>query len=294
MRPTPWHTRWVQIGPVGRHWIKTHYLEAGDGEPVVLLHGAGPGAAAEYAWYDTIPVLAAHYRVLAPDWLGFGRTEKPTTLNYTNETQVEHVIRFIDTLCLEKVRLVGNSMGAYLAVRYALDHPENALQVFGIGSNTIAKAMGLAEAETPARVAMLAYDGTEEKMRDFLDGILSRPPSEDLIRNRNRMANRPGAPEARASYSSYARALRNDPNLQQRFSLRERLPRATIPIRMVWGAQDAFAPVALVAELRNLLPDIRIDILETAGHQCQNDDPNGVHSRVLDFFGNASASVQQS
>lgn len=294
MTPTPWHSRWVQTGPIGRRWIKTHYLEAGDGEPLVLLHGAGPGAAAEYAWYDTIPALAAHYRVLAPDWLGFGRSDKPTTLNYTSETQVEHVVRFIDTLCLEKVRLVGNSMGAYLAVRYALDYPENVLQVFGIGSNTIAKAMGLAEAGTPARAAMLAYDGTEEKLRDFLNGILLHPPSDNLVRSRNVMANQPGAAEARASYSSYARALRNDQNLQQRFSLSERLPRTTIPIRMVWGAQDAFAPVEFVDELRKLLPNIRIDVLPSAGHQCQNDDPEGVHRRLLDFFGNVPASVQQS
>lgn len=276
----PWHRRWVRVGA-----IRTHYVEAGDGEPVVLVHGAGPGASGAHGWPEMIPALAEHFRVLAIDMLGFGYTDKPAGLMYSHQDQVDHLAGFIDTLCLGRVKLVGNSWGAYVAIKYALDHPENVQKVFTIGSGTVGQAMGLEQPDgLPARRALREYDGTEEKLRAFLEGILLHPPSDELVRSRNALANLPGAAEARRAMAAYSRRLRDDPNLRQRFMIRDRLPKVTIPMRMVWGKEDRFAPVAMAYELQQLLPNIPIEILENAGHQCQNDAPEEVNRRVLDFF----------
>src|SRR4051794_22176204 len=112
----PWVERWVKVGA-----IRTRYVEAGDGEPVVLVHGGGPGAAGEFGWPNTIPALAERFRVIALDVLGFGLTDKPADLAYSHQDQVDHLAGFIDTLCLAPVKLVGNSMGAYNAVKCTLD-----------------------------------------------------------------------------------------------------------------------------------------------------------------------------
>src|SRR5690606_30152672 len=75
--------------------IRTHYLEAGEGPPVVLLHSGEFGGAAELSWEFTIPALAAHYRVIAPDWLGFGRTDKVHDFTQGQARRLRHMRRFI-------------------------------------------------------------------------------------------------------------------------------------------------------------------------------------------------------
>src|SRR5580700_3746304 len=92
--------------------IKTHYVEAGSGEPIVFVHGAGPGANGWAGWRQTIPVLAKHFRVYALDTLGFGFTDKPDIV-YSDQASVNHLLGFLDALCLDAVNLCGNSRGAY-------------------------------------------------------------------------------------------------------------------------------------------------------------------------------------
>ena len=77
--------------------------------------------------------------------------------------------------------------------------------------------------------------------------------------------------------------------LKQRFQIKDRLPAMTIPMQMVWGEKDAFAPVDFAHGLMKLLPNVRIDILSNAGHQAQTDAPDEVNKLVLDFLLGKSA-----
>src|SRR5580693_9730070 len=88
------------------------YLEAGDGEPVVLLHGGEFGASAEIGWERTIAALAARYRVLAPDMLGFGQSAKVIDFVDGRGMRIRHVARFCQVLGVRSAHFVGNSMGA--------------------------------------------------------------------------------------------------------------------------------------------------------------------------------------
>src|SRR5690554_4521465 len=93
--------------------IKTHYLQSGNGEPVILVHGGGAGADALGNWEDTINEFSEHAQVFTLDMLGFGQTEKPNPDHfvYSTDARIDHLISFIEALGLKKVNLVGNSMG---------------------------------------------------------------------------------------------------------------------------------------------------------------------------------------
>src|SRR6202012_3069066 len=82
--------------------IVTHYHDAGSGKPVLLLHGSGPRGAAWANWQHNIPVLAERYRVIAPDIVGFGDTERPDDVHYSLGTWIDHVWAFLDALGIEE------------------------------------------------------------------------------------------------------------------------------------------------------------------------------------------------
>ncbi len=274
-----WASNFVKVGT-----IRTHYVEAGSGDPVVLVHGGGPGASGLHGWTNIIPPLAEQFRVLAIDVLGFGDTDKPSGLQYSHQDQVDHLAAFIETLCLEPVKLVGNSMGAYLCAKCSLDHPGMVERIFAVSSGTIAYAMGLPNPQNPGREALRDFDGSERGLRQFLEAILRDPPSDELVKSRVAKANEEGAMEAWRAMSVYNRRLATDSDLWQRFQIRDRLPLSNVPMKILWGEDDAFAPVEQAYALRDLLPRVQIDVLENAGHQCQNDRPDEVSRQVMEFL----------
>src|SRR5208283_3927971 len=92
--------------------LVTSYLEAGEGDPVVLLHGGEFGASAELGWERNIAALAERYRVLAPDMLGFGESAKVVDFVDGRGMRIRHVARFCELLGIESAHFAGNSMGA--------------------------------------------------------------------------------------------------------------------------------------------------------------------------------------
>ena len=92
--------------------LVTGYLEAGQGDPVVLLHGGEFGVSAELGWERNIAALAAHYRVLALDMLGFGQSAKVIDFNDGRGMRIRHIARFCDVVGVQSAHFVGNSMGA--------------------------------------------------------------------------------------------------------------------------------------------------------------------------------------
>ena len=104
--------------------ISTHYLESGQGEPVLLIHGSGPGVTAQANWRLIIPKLSENFHVFAPDIVGFGYTERPDDIEYGVETWTNHLIGFIEEIGAKKVHIIGNSLGGALALHIANKRPD--------------------------------------------------------------------------------------------------------------------------------------------------------------------------
>lgn len=99
---------------------KIHYLEAGSGPAVILLHGLGGDAT---NWGQNVPALAAKYHVFVPDQIGFGQSDKPF-INYRVETLVDFLDAFCRKLEISKAAVVGNSLGGWAAMAFTLAHPD--------------------------------------------------------------------------------------------------------------------------------------------------------------------------
>ncbi len=97
--------------------LTTGYLEAGQGDPVILLHGGEFGISADLGWERNIAALAEHYRVLALDMLGFGQSAKVIDFNDGRGMRIRHIAGFCDAVGVGAAHFIGNSMGAVNHVR---------------------------------------------------------------------------------------------------------------------------------------------------------------------------------
>jgi pimeloyl-ACP methyl ester carboxylesterase len=264
--------------------VRTHFVFAGEGEPLIMIHGGGPGASGASGWARTIPALSNRFRVFAIDLIGCGYTDKPL-IDYSFQTQVNHVAGFIDALGMEQVRILGNSQGAYMAMKYALDHPRRVKQVALISTGTLANACGLSD---EGKAAMLPrFDGSKESIRAFLSVIVNDPArlTDELVDSRYAVASLPGHKELMQSIGKYRQTLKDDPNEQQLFEVRERLAKFAKPWCMIWGGDDRSAPLDPLGNgMHKLYPHVPFHVVAGSGHQVQNDKPEECNRLLNEFF----------
>lgn len=190
-RPDPIRDRYVVADG-----IRTHYLEAGEGDPVVLLHSGEFGGRAEFSWEYVLPVLAESYRVIAPDWLGYGGTAKLHDFGGKRARMMSHMRRTLEVLAVEDAHLVGNSMGATFLAKMAAD-PDLRLRPRSI---TLISGGGFMP-DNAARRATLEYDCTREAMIRLLQAIFADRvwwTDDSYVDRRQAAATEPGAWEALA------------------------------------------------------------------------------------------------
>ena len=264
---------------------RMRFVQAGDGFPVVLVHGFGLGNTGELAWGKVIPGLAERFHVYAPDLLGFGASDKPL-IRYSPQAHVDQLMSLIDSLCLERVFLMGNSVGGYITTKCALDHPDRILGVCAIASSTIARAMGIDGPETPGLAMMRDFNGTADAMRAFLREVTHNPENitDDIVARRLANANDPQIAAANKIFQDYSRSVARERREWQRFSLVHRLPDSQMPMTVIWGKNDRFAPVELGYDLERRLPEVQFHYLENAGHTCQQDQPDRIVEIATAFF----------
>jgi pimeloyl-ACP methyl ester carboxylesterase len=268
--------------------VKTHFIEAGEGDPLILIHGGGPGASGEHNWGNNIEELSRHFHVFALDLIGYGLTDKPA-IEYSYQAKVDQLTNFVDALCLEKVHLGGNSMGSYVVVRYALDRPERVKKVIMVATATVAGAMNLGKVSEQGNTVrvQVGEKPDRESMRAWLEMLLFNKDriTDELLDGRVRLACLPGASEAQQSYRDFLRRIAKDPTLQQWYDISQRLPKVTFPIALFWGKEDRFAPTELAYRMRDALPNLKgFYLVENAGHQVQNDQPEKFNQLVIDFL----------
>ncbi len=157
--------------------IKTNYLEAGKGDPVILIHGSGPGVTSYANWRLVLPALAENFRVLAPDMVGFGFTERPANIEYGVQTWADQVVGLMDTLELPTTHIVGNSFGGAIALRIATQHPDR------IGKLVLMGSMGVPFPITEGLERVWGYEPSFENMRKVLDVFAY---SRDLVNDNSR------------------------------------------------------------------------------------------------------------
>ena len=242
---------------------------------MLLIHGSGPGVSAYANWRLTIPALSARFRVVAPDIVGFGFTERdPSRYRLTRWT--EHVVGVLDALGIERAHVVGNSFGGSLALSMAIHHRDRVDRLALMG------AVGVPFAITPGLDAVWGYEPSVEAMRDLLAifTFAANPDIDSLAELRYRASIQPGFQEAFASMFPEPRqraldALTHDVDDVSRISA---------PTLIFHGREDQVIPLSSSLMLLDLIPQAQLHVFGQCGHWPQIEYADDFNRLLTEFL----------
>lgn len=265
--------------------IRTNYHDHGSGFPAVLIHGSGPGVSAYANWRLVMPELAKSRRVIAPDMVGFGFSERPDGVRYTMDVWVAQALGLLDALDLEQVDLVGNSFGGALALALAIRHPKRVRRLVLMG------AAGVDFELTPALDAIWGYTPSIENMRRIMDwfafdrGLVT----DELAKLRYEASIRPGFQE---SYSAMFPAPRQR-WIEALASPEEDIAALPHETLLIHGREDQVLPLANSLKLSQLISRSQLHVYGRCGHWTQIEHATRFAKLVGDFFLEADATAQK-
>jgi pimeloyl-ACP methyl ester carboxylesterase len=256
--------------------IKTNYLEAGTGDPVVLIHGSGPGVTSYANWRLVLPALAENFRVVAPDMVGFGFSERPANIEYGVQTWADQVVGLMDTLELSKAHLVGNSFGGAIALRIAAQHPDR------VGKLVLMGSMGVPFPITEGLERVWGYEPSFENMRKVLDVFAySRDlVNDELAEVRYRGSIQPGFQESFAAMFPAPRQRWVEAMCTPEDEIR-RLPHRTL---IVHGREDQVIPLQTSLRLMELIDNADLSVFSHCGHWSMIERTKDFNRNVSEFF----------
>ncbi|MGH7804140.1 MAG: alpha/beta fold hydrolase [Candidatus Binatia bacterium] len=241
------------------------YAEAGSGEPVVFLHGYPES---RLAWRHQFAALARTHRLIAPDWIGWGESDRPLELSYLYDEEVERIGRFLDVVRAPQANLVVHDYGGHLAMGLAARHPERIRRLVVLNS----RAQRTFPAAPWLMFAAIGFAARTPGLRFLLE----RGPNAALHRLLLRGDVRRGVFD-RAALDRYLGWMSTPGERRwfvrfwQDYALREPdvfdgLRRFESPTAIVWGDRDPYCPPATAEELARLLPNATLEWLPGARH----------------------------
>lgn len=256
--------------------ISTHYHDLGDGAPILFLHGSGPGVSAWANWQHALPVLGQQARVVAPDIVGFGHTARPADIRYSLRTWTDHVWAFLDALGLDRVSVVGNSLGGRIALQMAEDDQDRLDRLVLMGSPGVGMTL------TDGLKALRGYEPSPDAMRDLLRGYFAVDPSlisDELVQIRYEASAAPGAHEA------YRLMFFHPDHAGSELAITEEQVRAVArPTLLVHGREDRIVPVDVALTMLRLLPDADLHVFARCGHWTQIERSRDFNEVVAQFL----------
>lgn len=245
--------------------IPTAYLDHGEGEPIVALHGI-PTSSLLFA--PLLPCLH-HYRLIAPDLLGQGHTEVPPTGPLDYSAYADHLRAFLEVVPPTRFHLVVHDLGGVLGLDRATDHVER-VQSLIILSTTLTESL---------RVGTLLYAANvvfgQSVLRWGMPSTLTRPQSLD-----------PALKEEWIRPWSRRRILRGTDHFARHHlrRIRAKLDRLRMPILIVWGEQDNIFPLRHASNIIQALPQAQLRVIPQCGHWSPVDTPDDIAQSMVEFF----------
>lgn len=250
--------------------------DVGQGEPILLIHGSGPGVTAWANWRGVIPVLGQHARVVAPDMLGFGYTHCPPGKVLDQVAWVRQLVDLLDALELPAVHVVGNSFGGAIALALAHCHPERVKRLVLMG------AVGVSFPISEGLDKVWGYQPSPDAMRELI-GLFAFDQSivtDDLVRMRYVASARADVQERFARLFPSPRQRGVDMLALPEEALRTIAHRTLI----VHGRDDRVIPLEVSERLLRLLPHADLHVFGECGHWVQIEKLPGFLRLVSDFL----------
>jgi haloalkane dehalogenase len=261
--------------------LHMHVVDEGEGEPILLLHGEPTSS---YLWRNVIPPLvAAGYRAIAPDLIGFGHSDKPEDIGwYSYDRHVASIAQLVEELDLRDVTLVVHDWGGPIGLRVAVEHEARIARLvildtgIGVGApgetwlrfrEAVRKAGGALD------IGRLVAAGTSQGLSDEVRAAYDAPfPT----------------PESKAGALAFPEHVPTEPdhpNAAAMLRVRDALRDWRKPASVIWGAEDGVLPPAVAERFVELIPGASGPVLlEGAGHFLQEDRPAELSAAILDFL----------
>jgi 2-hydroxy-6-oxonona-2,4-dienedioate hydrolase len=258
------------VNSYGIRYLDYDYIshQSDDYKFLILLHGLG--ASAE-RWLPIAPTLSKYFRVIVPDIIGFGYSDKPT-VEYTMDFFIEFFEEFIDNVHIHRPIIIGSSFGGYLATEYAIRFNSRVEKL------VLAAPAGMMRSSTNVLdqyIMAALYPTYENALRAFMD--MAYDPSivtEDTVRD---FINRMRLPNAKYAFMSTLLGIRDSPRLLGRLS------KILAPTLLIWGDNDNMIPLQYSKEY-NEIPGSNLVILKDCGHTPFIERPITFSQTILKFL----------
>lgn len=256
--------------------LRTHYLEAGSGAPLVLIHGGGAGADSVGNWKASLQRFAGRFRVIALDMVGFGDTDKPdpARFEYSQAARVKHLRGFLAALSIDRASFIGNSMGGATALGFAAEHPQAVERLVLMGS------AGLNSTIHPDLLPVINYDFTRAGMVRLIRALVNEDFVIDDALVDYRLS-RSLDPATRAAYGATMQWIKNQGGLAYP---NEVISSVRSPVLVINGKEDKVVPLANAYRFLELIPDSWGWIVPHCGHWAMVEHPDAFARTCLAFL----------
>ncbi len=256
------------------HGIQINYYEAGSatelggGLPLVMLHGGGPGASSWSNFGPALPGFAEKFRTILIDQPGFGGSDKPEVEGNYYRHAAKYVIGLLDQLGIDRVHLLGNSLGGGTAMRLALEHPDRVGRLILMGPGGLSLNLFHADpTEGVKRLMEFNMSPTKESLKAFISTMVVNQDlvTDELVEARFADATAPGAREAMMSMGM---SFYNPESFEDGMLWREahRLRKHTL---LTWGREDRVNPLDGAMVALKLIPKAQLHVFPNCGHWAQ-------------------------
>jgi 4,5:9,10-diseco-3-hydroxy-5,9,17-trioxoandrosta-1(10),2-diene-4-oate hydrolase len=263
--------------------MRLHYHEAGDGPPVIMLHGGGPGASGWSNFGRNLPVFAEDFRTILVDQPGFGDSDKPEITGAYFTFSADALLGLLDKLGIEKAHLVGNSFGGGAAVRFALKYPDRAGRLVlmgpgGLGLNVFSPD----PTEGVKRLTAFATDPTRERLSAFLRTLVFDQSliTDELVEDRFRVA---ATPESLRAMASMGKSFTGPDTFEEGLLWREAY-RLRQRVLLIWGREDRVNPLDGALVGLKLIPRAELHVFGRCGHWAQVERFDEFNRLTMNFF----------
>jgi triacylglycerol lipase len=250
---------------------KIRYQEAGSGPVVVLLHGLGADGS---SWASNIAPLSAKYRVIVPDQIGFGKSDKPF-INYRVGTLVDFLNGLLKELKVERASLVGNSLGGFTAAAFALAYPEK------VDKLVLVDAAGYAvPKDTDPRTFNILNPSTREGVRQVMSVVFydKKMFANDAVVD-TLFAKKMQTGDGYTIQKFIESILRGEDVLDGK------LDKIKQPTLLVWGREDALTPLSMGERFKQDIKGSQLLVFDKCGHVPQMEKAAEFNTALLKFLG---------
>jgi 4,5:9,10-diseco-3-hydroxy-5,9,17-trioxoandrosta-1(10),2-diene-4-oate hydrolase len=261
--------------------VRLHYHEAGSGPTLVCLHGSGPGVSAWSNFRGNLPVFADHFRTILLDMPGFGLSGHPAFDDIYPRVAAAAVRRFVDSLGLGPIHLLGNSMGGYVATEFTLANPDlvGRLVLMGPGGLEVS-TFAPSPSEGWKRLSEFLENPTRDGMVAWVDCMVANRSvvSDELIDERMTNALKPGAIDrAKEIFGTFAKFPINDPPWTRAHLLAN-------PTLVTWGRDDRMVLFEGGLMPYRRLPNAELHVFSNCGHWAQVERKKEFERLVIEFL----------